>query len=547
MFTTQPTKNILWIMCDQLRYDYLGCTGHPTLKTPHIDALAKRGVLFSKAYVQSPICGPSRMSFYTGRYMRSHGSHWNGWPLRVGEPTLGDHLKKIGVRNVLVGKTHMTPDVEGLKALGIQLDSLIGVHVSQCGFEPYERDDGLHPTAANRPRPRYDQYLREHGYDAENPWEHWANSGEAEDGTLQNGWLLAHADKAARVPDEHSETPYMTRRAMDFIEEAQEDGRPWCLHLSLIKPHWPYIAPEPYASMYGPADVQPAIRSVHERQNPHPVFGAYMDMRYSKNMARDEARERVIPTYMGLIKQIDDQMGVLMKFLDDKGLSESTMIVFTSDHGDYLGDHWMGEKDLFHEQSARVPLIIVDPSKSADTTRGRTDDSLVEAIDLAPTFLEYFGADVPDHILEGRSLMPLLHGEKPESWRKIIISEYDYAMQDVRLKLNQPIEQCRLFLAFDGRWKYIHASGFRPMLYDLETDPEEYIDRGDDPDCAGEIARLQAALFDWALHPKGHITTPNAKIKAYGDNQLQVRAGVLIGIWDEAELAAIHDKIGVKG
>ena len=157
-------KNVLWIMCDQLRHDYLGCTGHPTLKTPNIDAMAKRGVRFSNAYVQSPICGPSRMSFYTGRYMRSHGSHWNGWPLRVGEPTLGDHLKKIGVRNVLVGKTHMAPDIEGLKSLGIAPDSIIGVHVAECGFEPYERDDGLHPTS--RPRPRYDAYLREQGYEA---------------------------------------------------------------------------------------------------------------------------------------------------------------------------------------------------------------------------------------------------------------------------------------------------------------------------------------------------------------------------------------------
>jgi len=161
-------KNVLWIMCDQLRYDYLGCTGHPTLKTPNIDAMARRGVLFSKAYVQSPICGPSRMSFYTGRYMRSHGSHWNGWPLRVGEPTLGDHLGKIGVRNVLVGKTHMAPDLEGMKALGIPAESIIGVHVAECGFEPYERDDGLHPTG--RPRPKYDEYLRKHGFDASNPW-----------------------------------------------------------------------------------------------------------------------------------------------------------------------------------------------------------------------------------------------------------------------------------------------------------------------------------------------------------------------------------------
>ena len=380
--------------------------------------------------------------------------------MRVGEPTLGDHLKAIGVRNVLVGKTHMAADIEGLKALGIAPDSIIGVHVSQCGFEPYERDDGLHPTGV--PRPRYDGYLRDKGFEAENPWEHWANSGEAADGSLQNGWLLVHADKAARVPDEHSETPYMTRRAMDFITEAEQDGRPWCLHLSYIKPHWPYIAPEPYASMYGTGDVQPVIRSERERQNPHPVFGAYMDMRYSRNMARDGAREKVIPTYMGLITQIDDQMGVLMDFLDRRGLTENTLIVFTSDHGDYLGDHWMGEKDLFHDQSARIPLIVIDPSKAADGTRGTVCDALVEAIDLAPTFIDYFGGTPPDHILEGRSLMGWLRGEPPADWRKVAFSEYDYSMQDVRVKLGQPIEQCRLFMVFDGRWKYVHASGFRP-------------------------------------------------------------------------------------
>jgi arylsulfatase A-like enzyme len=535
-------KNILWIMCDQLRFDYLGCTGHPTLKTPNIDAMAMRGVRFSNAYVQSPICGPSRMSFYTGRYMRSHGSHWNGWPLRIGEPTLGDHLRKIGVRNVLVGKTHMTPDLEGLEMLGIAPDSIMGVHVAECGFEPYERDDGLHPTG--RPRPRYDAYLRERGYDAANPWENWANSASGVDGKLQNGWLLIHADKAARVAEEDSETPYMTRRAMDFIAEAERDGRPWCLHLSYIKPHWPYIAPEPYASMYTAHDVKPAVRSEQEKQSAHPVFAAYMDMRYSRNMARDEAREKVIPTYMGLIKQIDDQMGVLMQFLKVRGLLETTMIVFTSDHGDYLGDHWMGEKDLFHDQSAKIPLIVIDPSDAADRARGTVCDALVEAIDLVPTFIEYFGGRPPDHIIEGRSLTPFLRGEAPPDWRKVVFSEYDYCMQDVRLKLNQPIEQCRLFMVFDGRWKYIHASGFRPMLYDLLQDPQELTDRGEDPSCAEVIARLQSALFDWALHPKGHITTSREKIEAYASQQLQVKGGILIGVWDEAELAAIRRKIG---
>jgi arylsulfatase A-like enzyme len=260
-------------------------------------------------------------------------------------------------------------------------------------------------------------------------------------------------------------------------------------------------------------------------------------------MARDEAREKVIPAYMGLIKQIDDQMGVLMRFLQARGLLDTTMIVFTSDHGDYLGDHWMGEKDLFHDQSAKIPLIVIDPSNAADGTRGTVNEALVEAIDLAPTFIEFFGGAPASHILEGRSLMPLLHGSEPADWRKVIFSEYDYAMQDVRLKLNQPIEQCRLFMVFDGRWKYIHASGFRPMLYDLASDPQEFADRGEDPLCADVIARLQAALFDWALHPKMHVTISNEKIAAYAGGQMQVKGGILIGIWDEAELAAIRQRI----
>jgi hypothetical protein len=119
-------------------------------------------------------------------------------------------------------------------------------------------------------------------------------------------------------------------------------------------------------------------------------------------------------------------------------------------------------------------------------------------------------------------------------------------MQDVRLKLDQPIEQCRLFMVFDGRWKYIHATGYRPMLYDLQSDPQEFTDRGEDPACAEIIVRLQAALFDWALHPRMHITTSNAKIASYAGGQLQVKGGILIGIWDEAELASIRARIDAR-
>ncbi len=536
-------KNILFVMCDQLRWDYLSCYGHRTLQTPNIDRLAERGVRFTRAYVQSPVCGPSRMSTYTGRYMSRHGSHWNGWPLRVGEPTLGDHLKAIGVRNVLVGKTHMAADQEGLARLGIKPASIIGVHVSQCGFEPYERDDGLHPDS--RPRPAYDDYLRAHGFASANPWEQWANSGAAADGRLQNGWLLAHSDKAARVPEEHSETPYMINRAMDFIREAKSDARPWCLHLSLIKPHWPYIAPEPYASMYKGQPLPPAVRSDAERVDAHPVFKAFMELRVSENFSRDDVRATVIPAYMGLIKQIDDSLGRLFAFLDAEGLAHSTMIVFTSDHGDYLGDHWMGEKDLFHDCSVKVPLIVYDPTARADATRGTVCDALVEAIDLAPTFVEYFGGTPPAHILEGRSLTPILHGATPVDWRSVAFSEYDYAMQEPRATLGQPLRECRLFMVVDRRFKLMHAVGYRPMLFDLDADPNELVDLGADPAFAKVRRRLFDALVNWSLTGHNAVTMPDAKIEAYGRTKSAFRGGILIGYWDEAELEAERRRLGM--
>lgn len=211
-----------------------------------------------------------------------------------------------------------------MKRLGIAPDARFGVLASKCGFEPYERDDGLHP-APSRPRPVYDEYLRRLGFESGIRWEEWANSGgSAED--LMNGWLLAYADKPARIPEEHFETRYMTRRAMDFIRQAGTDGRPWCLHPSYIKPHWPYIVPAPYHDMYGRGDLVPVVRHDVERADPHPVFAALQQFRVSRNCSRDEVRAQVLPAYMGLIRQINDQIGVLMRFLEERGELGSMMV-----------------------------------------------------------------------------------------------------------------------------------------------------------------------------------------------------------------------------
>ena len=535
---TRSVKNVLFIMCDQLRWDYLSCYGHPRLATPNIDALAARGVRFTRAYVQSPVCGPSRMSFYTGRYVASHGATWNGVPLKVGEMTLGDYLRPLGVQTVLVGKTHMRADTEGMQRLGIDPNSIIGVRVSECGFDPYERDDGLHaigPDGRYDPQvPRYNRYLNDQGYQGDNPWHSWANAAQGDGNALASGWAMRHARKPARVAEEDSETPYMTRRAMDFIVEAGDS--PWCLHLSYIKPHWPYIAPAPYNAMYGPNDVLPVVRSEAERLNPHPVYREFMAHQVSRAFAREEVRTEVIPVYMGLIKQIDDQLGVLFGFMEQQGLMANTLVVFTSDHGDYLGDHWLGEKDLFHEPSVKVPLIVCDPSPAADAGRGSACDALVEAIDLVPTFLDALGSDWrrQSHRLEGRSLVPLLGGGVPAQWRRYAVSEDDYSRLPVAARLGMEPRDARLFMVADRRWKYIHAMGFRPMLYDLEADPSEFRDLGADPAYAAERDHLAAALGQWSLRQSQRTTCSEEEmLAARGEAR---RHGILVGVWNESDV-----------
>ncbi len=337
----------------------------------------------------------------------------------------------------------------------------------------------------------------------------------------------------------------MTRRAMDFIREADTNGERWCCHLSYIKPHWPYIVPAPYHNMYGPEHVLPAVKHETERQNPHPVYAAFMNQRASMAFARDDIREHVMPAYMGLIKQIDDQIGVLMAFLEKRGRLEDTMIVFTSDHGDYMGDHWMGEKDMFHEPSVKVPMIVFDPRSSADGTRGTVDSRLVEGIDLVPTFVEACGGTVQKHILEGRSLGPLLAGRKIDEWRNIVISEYDYGHQQMRAALNKGADETGMTMIFDGRYKMVHIDGYRPILHDLQEDPEEFFDRGDDPEYAGEILRLEKLMLEWALSRKNRITKSDKAIEDYEDNWQQVKAGVYIGVWDEEEYEKIRKAAGI--
>ena len=531
----QPPPNILFIMADQLRYDYLGCMGHPHVKTPNIDALAKKGVRFNHFYCNGPVCGASRMCFYTGRYVSSHGASYNHVPLSVGEKTLGDYLREFDYRVALSGKTHMAADKEGMERLGVNPYSDLGVLASQCGFEPFWRDDGLHPDQINDPNSEYNAYLREQGYDGDNPWHDWANSAIGDDGEILSGWEMKHADKPARIHRDHSETAFTTKKAIEFMDSAK--GESWCLHASYIKPHWPYVAPAPYNDMYNKSHVTPANRCDSERNNPHPVYGAYMNHIEAVNFSREEVREKVIPVYMGLITEFDDHVGKIVDYLKQTDQFDNTIIVITSDHGDYLGDHWLGEKDMFHDPAVRIPLIIHDPRKTADGTRGTAVDAMTESIDLVPTFYEWAGGQEcdQDHVLEGASLVDFVDGKTPENWRGAAVSEYDYSWQEARLELGVDVTDCWIYMVRQHNWKLIYFEGFPSMLFNLQDDPNELTDLGQNPDYQHVCDSMTTMLFDWLRKRKKRKTISNNRVR--GATGKREQRGYLIGVWEKSDVA----------
>ena len=522
--------NILFIMCDQLRADYLSCYGHPHLKTPNIDVLAAHGVRFNRAYCQAPLCGPSRASFYTGRYMSSHGVMANADPLKMGELTLGDYLRAAGMTAVVVGKSEGSPNLVALERFQIDPGSTEGQQLANNGFLPFELFSGIYPDPILPKGLGYNAYLRSHGFDGDNPWEEWANSAIDSKGKRVSGWQMRNAGLPARLPEEHSETAFTTRRAIEFLDSVDPDES-WCMHLSYIKPHWPYLAPAPYHTRYHKDHVVPAVRDERERHNPHPVYQAFMAQDYSQNFSRDEVRDTVIPAYMGLIQQVDDHVGRVLAHLEKKGLRERTWIVFSSDHGDYLGDHWLGEKDLFHEPSVRIPLIICDPSTRADGTRGRVVEEFVEAVDVVPTLVEVAGGTVPLERIEGRSLLPFVHQQvAAPSWRDCAISEIDFSDRGPRTLLRLHPHECRARMIRTAKWKYVLHEHFPPQLFDLVNDPHEFIDLGEDPGYRSARQENYDRLFTWFRGLKVRTEMPIEALFDMGP-EVDEELGIMIGHW----------------
>jgi arylsulfatase A-like enzyme len=521
---TGPVRSVLFIMADQLRWDHLGCAGHPWLRTPNLDALARRGVRFTQAYVNSGVCGPSRMSYYTGRYPSSHGATWNRVPLSVGEVTLGEYLRGAGRHLALAGKTHVMVDHAGLARLQLEGGSELHTLLARGGFEEIDRYDGHHTPGDES---AYPAFLRAHGYDSADPWSDYVISGVDASGQVVSGWHMRHVHLPARVREEHSETAFMTDQALAYIR--RQGDQPWVLHLSYVKPHWPYMAPAPYHARYTADQCLPVVRNQAELHDAHPVLAAYRQSEESQSFSRDECIRTVRPAYQGLIEQLDHHLGRLFEALAQQGRDRDTLIVFCADHGDFLGDHWLGEKELFYDTVQRVPFIVVDPSPAADATRGRTEDRFVEGVDVVPTVLAALGLEIPTHRVEGRSLLPLLRGEPLPGWRDTVYSELDFSYKAARRRLGLGVDQCQAVSLRDERWRYVFWQSAPEQLYDLRADPDQFVDLGRDPSTEAVRRALRDRLLAWQIGLKRRTTVTHAQVEKGTDNHKH--AGVFFGQW----------------
>jgi len=423
--------NLLFIFTDQQQRYALGCMGNRNVVTPNLDRLAGAGVLFRRCYSNDPICGPFRGSLLTGQYTSRCGVTYNGAPLPAGVTTFADAFNEAGYATAWVGKWHLGGNGNGPIARDLQ-----GGFQSFSGYQCY---NGFYKNVCF-----YDRAGREHRY-------------------------AGHR------------TDVTTDIAIGELETLAKGKRPFMLMMSYQAPHYPEQPAPEYAALY-------RNRRIHQRPNcraeidpytptfsppsPKPAEDDPDFKRYGNNL------DEYIRLYNAMCTQIDANVGRLIDTLERVGVADSTMIVFTSDHGDMQGSHGLKNKCLPHEESAGIPLIIYVPGLPG----GRITDGLVSGIDLMPTCLELARIDPVDGV-DGQSIAAYLRGET-EATRDAVFSERSDWCMIVR----------------DG-WKLAaerRADGLAPMLMThLDEDPFELRNRVDDPAVAGLRAELLAQLRAW--------------------------------------------------
>lgn len=448
---SQP--NILIIHCDQLRFDCLGFNGNPDIQTPHLDCLAKDSVNYNNHYTVYPICTPSRYSFWSSLYVHRHGAWDNHATLPGGCPTFPKVLRENGYRTAAVGKMHMNPVYQDIGFSHMELAEQNGTGWFQDDYHRWLMERG-----------KIDRFDLHHQSDLfrEETTDH-----------LYDMCQCAQSDLAL----ENDSTEWITRRAKEQIER-WEDGTPSMLMVGYINPHHPFDPPAPYSTMYDP-DRLTLLPGYTQEPPAHDVKANGTAMKYELLTQRDI--RLMTAAYYGMISEIDRGVGELLALLREKGLYENTMIVFTSDHGEYLGFHHMMLKcNYLYDPLAKIPLLIKYP---ACEHGGTVNSELTENIDVAPTVLKVCGCEVPD-TMQGKDLAG---AEK----RAFVFSEGQYGTQT---------KPCIGYMLRTDKFKLLVKGSMEcAMLFDLEKDPFELQNVVNVPEYQEVYRKMKEQLSDFVL------------------------------------------------
>lgn len=486
MSRATPPLNVLFITADQWRGDCLSGLGHPMVKTPHLDALAAEGVQFTRHYANAVPCGPSRASLHTGMYLQNHRSGTNGTPLDARHTNWAKEVSRAGYDPVLFGYTDTSQDPREEDPESPWLTTYEG---PLPGIRPICMM-GTWPTP-------WTDWLKREGYDV--PADIRFAPGYRKDGPdYENG---APSPKPLIYPAEDDDTAFMVNQLMDYIGTA---SGPFVAHLSLLRPHPPFVAPEPYAAMYDPMAVPGFNRQAtwEDEGMQHPWLAHQLSRRLYRAPADEKKLRRLKAVYYGLMTRVDDEIGRLVHFLKEHDLWETTVIIFTSDHGEQMGDHWLLGKCGYFDASYQIPLIVRAPRMTGDKSRGTKISRFTENIDIMPTMLDMLGLDIPVQC-DGKSLTPFLEGREPESWRHEAHWEYDFrdpADPATEAALDLTLHQCTMNIIRDEKYKYVHFTKLPPLFFDLEKDPDEQVNRATDPACLPLVLAYAQKMLSWRMN-----------------------------------------------
>ena len=525
---SKPPNFILFIT-DQHRADFLGCYGHPVLRTPHIDSIAAKGTLFGRFYVASPVCMPNRASLMTGRMPSAHGVRSNGIPLSMQAVTFVELLRHAGYRTALIGKSHLqnftawppivkrAPPRAGYREPSHDLVQALRNDLNQPAYEQ-ETPEYWSLKDARIQTPFYGfehvSLVRAHGEDGGGDYTRWLTERDPEAKALlghplPHEYTLPQAYRTA-IPAELYPTAFIGEQAQAFVQAA-DVGQPFFLMVSFPDPHHPFNPPGKYWDMYKPE--QFAVPEAFKRNDwtPPPIVRnviaereagtAKLDGMNTISVSVREAQEARALT-CGMIACIDDAIGRVLHALEQTGRRGETVVVFTSDHGDHLGDHRLLLKGAEQYQSiVRVPFIWCDPQAE---NYPAVADTLASTLDISATVLDRARIE-PFSGIQGHSLLPALRGAG--AVRESVFIQYDRQHQSPGTDVPP-----RVHSLIDHRYRIsvFHGTGWGE-LYDLQADPGEFENLWEDSAHASIRARMVEQLLMAEIEHVDRVPLPTRR------------------------------------